>query len=127
MPELRAESHAREHAAKPELDSGEHPVSLGAYPLDVHPAIEKAAARWPLRWVSRKTEDVHEYIRLRGLPAVYQAHLVCYECGQSVACLSPDVERGGYSITDETIRAGIVRHLRQCHEAQVMLSMPSGL
>lgn len=93
---------------------------LGGYALDVAPEIDKAAADWPIRWVTRETDAVHEFTRLRGLPPVRQALLVCQLDGQAVACLSPDTAAGEYVVSDAIIRAGIVAHLRQCHEAAVI-------
>jgi hypothetical protein len=95
-------------------------VTFGAYTITPGPEWTDTAARWPLRWVTRETEAGHWHTdvvhpALAG-QTVWQSHLTCSICGQSVACLSPDTSQGGYLITDEMIRAGVLRHIRQAHD-----------
>ena len=94
-------------------------MSFGAYTLAPGQEWTDAAARWPVTYVSRETEPGHfltDIVPASPIPPLTQAHLACNYCGQSVACLSPDVTRPAYVITDEAIRSGILRHIRQCHE-----------
>jgi hypothetical protein len=93
-------------------------MTLSPYTLAPGEEWTGIAARWPVTYVSRETDPGHHWTEVThlGAPPATQAHLACGECGQSVTCLSPDVTRGAYTLNDETIRAGILRHIRQCHE-----------
>ncbi len=97
-------------------------IRPGAYPIGPAGELVAVAQAWPLRWVSRGTEPGHHYADLRGRARVYQAHLVCARCDQSVACLSPDVDGAGYELSAGLIVAGVLAHVRQCHEDHLALT-----
>ncbi len=101
------------------------PDRPGAYDLRPSPEDDARAAGWPLELVSRETEPGHHYPAMRGQATVTAAHLICTVDGQTVFCLAPDTARPGYVLTDEMIRAGVLRHLRECHEPQVIPPAPS--
>lgn len=96
---------------------------LGGYTLAPGPEWTGPAATWPLRAVTRETEAGHlmvdkEHLERHGAPLV-QVHLTCARDGQSVVCLIPDTSQPGYLTSLSQIQAGILGHLRQCHDAQV--------
>ncbi len=97
--------------------------NFGAWTMHPDPLWTDAAARWPLRWVSRETEPGHTMGG--GKP---QWHLVCADivklgrqCDASVHCAVPDSRSGaGYLTTPAEIHAAVMSHIRKCHEAQVI-------
>ena len=98
-------------------------MTLGAYTLAPGPEWTAAAARWSLRAVVRDTEPGHvltDVVHLDndGQPFT-QTHLVCAKCDQSVVCLIPDSGQPGYLTDAAMIQAGVLRHIRVCHEADV--------
>ncbi len=102
--------------------------NFGAWTMHPDPVWTDAAANWPLRWVSRETEPTH----LLG-PSKPQWHLVCGDivktgrpCGQSVHCAVPDADaEAGYMTTPAEILAGVMDHIRKCHETQVITGTPA--
>ena len=98
-------------------------MTLGRYTLAPGPEWTDAAASWQVRAVSRETEPGHHLVDLGHLERdgrpLTQTHLTCATCGQSVACLAPDVDEPGYVLTVAQLQAGILRHIRECHEQAV--------
>jgi len=85
-----------------------------------------AAAKWPVILVSRETEPGHHHVEVShleraGLPLM-QHHLCCMPCGQSVAILSPDADGPGYAVNAGQIAAGVLAHLKTCHEDALPLT-----
>jgi hypothetical protein len=100
-------------------------VTLGRYTLAPGKEWTDVAATWPVRAVSRQTEPGHflvdkEHLERGGAPFT-QTHLICLyqDCGQSVICLAPDITRPGYRLDVATIQAGVLAHIRVCHEKAV--------
>lgn len=100
-------------------------MTLGGYTLAPGPEWTSAAVLWPLRAVARATDPGHvtvEYMHTeRAGEPFQQVHLVCAQggCDQSVACLIPDATRPGYTLDVAVIQAGVLKHIRQCHESLV--------
>ena len=84
---------------------------LGAYHLGPGHIMTDAAMQWPIEFHVEQASDDH--LTHAGK---MQAHLRCKICGQSVQCLSPDWERGGYMISGQLIVSGILAHLKISHE-----------
>lgn len=90
------------------------------YTIAPGPEWTGLAAGWPVRLVTRETEPGHlwvekEHLERDGRPVV-QAHLVCGNCDQSVICLAPDAGSPGYLLDVAQMQAGVLAHIRQCHE-----------
>ena len=100
-------------------------MTFGRYTLAPGKEWTDVAATWPVRVVSRETEPGHHLVQLghleRGGEALTQIHLIClyHDCGQSVVCLAPDADLPGYRVDVATMQAGVLAHIRVCHEAAV--------
>ncbi len=89
--------------------------NFGAWTMHPDPLWTNAAAQWEGRWVTRETEPGHMLGEGRR-----QWHLVC-GCGQSMYCAVPDAAAGeGYAVSPSIILAGVMDHIRKCHEHQVI-------
>ena len=93
-------------------------TGINAYALWPPQELTTLAAGWPVTLVSRETDSVHEYTRLRGLPPVTQLHFVCMACETrpSVLCVSPDASRPAYQLTGGQLLTGVSAHIRACHD-----------
>jgi hypothetical protein len=98
-------------------------VTLGGYSLAPGPEWTEQAFTWLIQAAVRQTEPGHVLTAARHLDRAgqpfTQVHLVCAECDQSVICLTPDLDRPGYVLDVALIQAGVLRHIRECHESIV--------
>jgi hypothetical protein len=83
---------------------------------------------WPTRQVSRETDPGHwltdvVHPELQG-KTLWQTHLVCAVCDQSVICLNPDQHGPGYVLTAGQIMSGVLAHIRRCHEDATRAPIP---
>lgn len=67
-------------------------------------------ASWPLeldlRWTTKDDS--------RG-PGLYQAHLICVDCRQSVLCLAKDLNESVAVVSIGILDAAVTRHFREVH------------
>jgi hypothetical protein len=100
-------------------------MTFGRYTLAPGKEWTDVAATWPVRVVSRETEAGHHLVDLghmeRAGAPLTQIHLICLylDCGQSVCCLAPDADQPGYRLDVATLTAGVLSHIRVCHEQAV--------
>jgi hypothetical protein len=101
---------------------------LGAYALFPGAEWTGLAHDWPIKMVSRETEPGHwqtdvVHPHLNG-KTVWQTHLVCAVCEQSVTPLTVDDSMGPYTITPGQITSGTLAHIRRCHEDAIHRPVP---
>lgn len=95
-------------------------VVRGDYQLSPPQAHQDVAAGWPVYVNEIVTEGpvmLADAMGPRETPGpVFQLHARCAVDNQSVLCLSPDTTGEAYQVTSEQLRAGVLAHIRQCHE-----------
>lgn len=95
-------------------------VVRGDYQLSPPQAHQELAGSWPVYVDSRETDGpamLADHLGPRETPGpVTQWHLCCWHCDQSVLCLAPDAAAGSYQVSTAAMSAGVLSHIRQCHE-----------
>lgn len=72
--------------------------------------VTQAAEEWQIELELRTTGDDDD----RG-PGLFQAHLVCTVCRQSVFCLAKDIYAGAAVVSVGMLGAAVTRHYRERH------------
>lgn len=86
-------------------------MTVQGYHLGPGHLLTSDALQWGIRFHVEPNADDH-----LTAPGKTAAHLRCATCGQSVACLTPDIDLGTYALTAQIIVSGIIAHLKISHE-----------